>query len=186
MEFLVNNSIIRSAIFNKNKISFIYTKKNGGVSKRIACPLLIFRYEGKYANGAVYVSCFCQTKQSYRTFLLNRMRNTVILDESFDLDCITLKDLLNNDGSNGFKLSSVVPLYNVPELILYQNQTNTSKVSYTSASCENCFYRFDCINKYLEVVCGNYKTGPTKRPEHWPKEMLFRYINNKKRKKLYY
>lgn len=121
-----------------------------------------------------------------RTFILDRMSNIVLLDENFSIGSITLNDLLQNESNNdfgGFKLSKVNCLYHVTELSLPHSFANNIKsFTVTTEKCENCFNRFDCVDRYSSAPCNNFKSGPTERPKYWPKESLIRYINSKKRR----
>ncbi len=172
--------IIRTAINKKFKIKFRYAKENGDVSERVVHPLLLFKYEKIYVKGVVYVFCFCELRSEYRIFKLDSISNIVVLDEIFIVRPIDLSILLQNvnkGSKDGFRLSYMICLSYVPEIKLPYYSTGTTN------RCESCFYRFDCSDKYVNRTdCNNFKPGPTRRPEHWPKEMLIRYVNSKKRR----
>ncbi len=70
---------LKSALIKGNALSFAYSNSYGKTSDRSAYPLkLVFKSTSWYLQG------FCLTKNDYRTFKINRMRNVKLLEVTFD------------------------------------------------------------------------------------------------------
>jgi predicted DNA-binding transcriptional regulator YafY len=70
---------LKKAIMNKRAVSFSYSGSYGETTTRKAYPLkLIFK------SKSWYLQTFCVLKSDYRTFKINRMRDVIILDDTFD------------------------------------------------------------------------------------------------------
>lgn len=62
--------LIKDAIIKNDKIEIIYNDIDGDQSKRIICPVYLFRYKGD-----CYVTAFCQLRNDIRHFELRRITN---------------------------------------------------------------------------------------------------------------
>ena len=70
--------LLKNAVIGKNAINFQYFNSYGETKMYTIYPLkLIFNSKAWYIQG------FCLTKKAYRTFKINRIQNTKILDETF-------------------------------------------------------------------------------------------------------
>lgn len=70
--------LLKSAILDGFSLRFAYVSASGEHSKRSVYPLkLIFKSKAWYLQG------FCQTRQDYRTFKINRMLGILMTDEHF-------------------------------------------------------------------------------------------------------
>lgn len=69
---------LRSAIMQKNAISFTYASSHGETTDRTAYPLkLVFK------SNTWYLQAYCLAKEDYRTFKMNRMLSLRVTPESF-------------------------------------------------------------------------------------------------------
>ncbi len=76
-----NCKIIRTAINNKKKLSFIYLSKKGSEStRREVIPHLISRENNRYfKNESLCLSGYCELRKERRTFLIENMRDVKII-----------------------------------------------------------------------------------------------------------
>lgn len=70
---------LKNAIIKKLAISFTYSNTRGEVSQRHVYPLKL-----AFKDKAWHVQSYCLTKNSYRTFKLNRIDDLLVLCESFE------------------------------------------------------------------------------------------------------
>lgn len=70
--------LFKTAILNKNPVTFDYFNTKGTKSRRTVEPVkLLFKGQGWYISG------YCRTKKEFRLFKVNRIKNTEILGETF-------------------------------------------------------------------------------------------------------
>lgn len=83
---------LKQAIFNKQLVRFCYTKRHWETEQRIVEPhKLIFK------NRDWYLYAFCQLRQDFRLFKLQRIKQLEILSESFQRRIIP--DVLSNQAA---------------------------------------------------------------------------------------
>lgn len=83
--------MLRTAIGERRKISFTYTRDDGEETTRVVRPLGLYFWGAKWTLGG-----WCELRQGYRTFRPDRMNGLRILEESFDeTDGITLEAFLS-------------------------------------------------------------------------------------------
>lgn len=88
--------MLRTAIGERRKISFTYTRDDGEETTRIARPLGLYFWGSKWTLGG-----WCELRQGYRTFRPDRMSEIRILEEAFDeADGITLEAFLEETRDN--------------------------------------------------------------------------------------
>ena len=76
--------LLKTAIVSRTMIEFTYVSSGGETSRRSVCPLkLVFKAK------AWYLQCFCEEKQDYRTFKLNRMLEIAQTQHHFDRGALT-------------------------------------------------------------------------------------------------
>lgn len=86
-------SVIRKAVKNSNKTYFEYSREDGEKSMRTVRPLGLF-YWGKVWT----LVAWCELRDSFRHFRLDRMSKCAMLDETFiQPKGKTLDDFLNNE-----------------------------------------------------------------------------------------
>lgn len=84
--------VLKNAIINERAVSFIYSNSSGETAYRKVCPLkLVFKAQSWYAQA------FCLTKNDFRTFKINRMRDVGILAETFDSELYSLPEIEAED-----------------------------------------------------------------------------------------
>jgi predicted DNA-binding transcriptional regulator YafY len=70
---------LKNAVINKQAVSFSYSSSYGKTTDRKVYPLkLIFK------SKSWYLQSFCTLKSDYRIFKINRMRDIIILNDTFD------------------------------------------------------------------------------------------------------
>ena len=70
---------LRRAIRERRKLSFDYCSKSGQQTRRTVRPLLLSFY------GSIWsLTAWCELRQDFRTFRLDRIRNPAFLDTAFD------------------------------------------------------------------------------------------------------
>jgi len=69
---------IRIAADSLHKISLDYSRADGKTSERIICPLGLFFWGGVWTIGA-----WCELREGFRVFRLDRIRQLESLDEKF-------------------------------------------------------------------------------------------------------
>lgn len=72
-------SLIKTAIFNRQLMTFEYYSSYGKISRRKVKPLRIY-----YKGYGWYLQTHCTERQDFRTFKINRMAQLKILGETFD------------------------------------------------------------------------------------------------------
>ena len=76
--------LLRQAIINNQAVSFSYASSYGNITNRIVYPLkLIFKAK------AWYLQSYCQTKQDYRLFRINRIFDLQICENFFSRHLFT-------------------------------------------------------------------------------------------------
>ncbi len=78
-------TLLKTAVLNKQVITFLYFGANGQKTQREMEPLRML-YKGK----AWYVQGFCRDRKDYRTFKLSRMKEIFVTKESFTRDASML------------------------------------------------------------------------------------------------
>ena len=73
---------IKSSILNKNMVSFDYSSGKMECIRRTVCPLKLY-----FKGQSWYVYGFCKLRDDYRFFKLSRIKNIVISDEKFEINC---------------------------------------------------------------------------------------------------
>ncbi len=91
---------IRTAAAKRRKLRFRYTREDGARSTRVVRPLGAFFWGQVWTLGA-----WCELRDDFRNFRLDRMARIEILDEVFvDQPGCTLRDYLLRYGERGLKL----------------------------------------------------------------------------------
>jgi len=73
--------VLRTATKQRNKVYFFYTREDGQISTRIIHPLGLF-YWGKVWT----LVAWCELRDAFRHFRLDRMKNIAMLDENFTIN----------------------------------------------------------------------------------------------------
>ncbi len=71
--------MLRTAIGERRKVSFTYTRDDGDETNRIVRPLGLYFWGSKWTLGG-----WCELRRGYRTFRPDRMGEIRILEEAFD------------------------------------------------------------------------------------------------------
>lgn len=88
--------MLRTAIGERRKISFQYTRDDGDETTRIVRPLGLYFWGSKWTLGG-----WCELRRGYRTFRPDRMSDIRILEEAFDeTDGISLEAFLDETRGN--------------------------------------------------------------------------------------
>ena len=88
--------MLRTAIGERRKVSFKYTRDDGDETTRIVRPLGLYFWGSKWTLGG-----WCELRRGYRTFRPDRMGDIRILEEAFDeTDGITLEAFLDETRGN--------------------------------------------------------------------------------------
>ncbi len=87
--------LLKAATVKRYAIHFDYVSSNGEQSRRTVYPLkLVFKSKAWYLQG------YCLTKQSYRTFKMNRMLHVELTDEHFPAGRYTPPPIEETDTSS--------------------------------------------------------------------------------------
>ncbi|MDR0469427.1 MAG: YafY family transcriptional regulator [Peptococcaceae bacterium] len=79
---------LKNSIINEQAISFAYASSFREIADRKAYPLkLVFK------SKSWYLQAFCLLENGYRTFKISRMRNVVMLSDSFDYKAFQTPDI---------------------------------------------------------------------------------------------
>ena len=71
---------LRQAIKDRHKVRFAYTRKDGEHSERTVCPLGLFFWGPSWT-----LASWCELREDFRNFRLDRMANPVVTEATFDL-----------------------------------------------------------------------------------------------------
>ena len=71
-------ALLRPAIDMKQKVKFDYIRADGEHSSRTVWPLGLFFWDTGWTLGA-----WCEYRQAFRSFRLDRMRNYLVTDEYY-------------------------------------------------------------------------------------------------------
>jgi predicted DNA-binding transcriptional regulator YafY len=94
--------LIREALLGRRKLRLCYRAESGQPSERVVRPLGAFFWGRSWT-----LSAFCELRQDFRTFRLDRVQDCTLLDETFvDEPGRTLADLLSRYGPEALKLLS--------------------------------------------------------------------------------
>jgi predicted DNA-binding transcriptional regulator YafY len=94
--------LIREALLGRRKLRLCYRAENTQRSERVVRPLGAFFWGRSWT-----LSAFCELRQDFRTFRLDRVEECNLLDETFvDEPGRTLADLLARYGPEAVKLLS--------------------------------------------------------------------------------
>ncbi len=93
-EVQANLTSLRSCIHERRKVRFGYTRRDGAHSARTIQPLGLFFWGTKWS-----VAGWCEHRDAFRNFRLDRMEHLKVLDEVFaDVAGRTLDDYLREAG----------------------------------------------------------------------------------------
>lgn len=93
-------SIAREALISRRKMRFTYNTGVGDASERTVRPLGVFFWGRTWT-----IAAWCELRNDFRNFRLDRASATSLLDESFiDEPGKTLRDLLTRYGPDAVKL----------------------------------------------------------------------------------
>lgn len=103
---------IKSSILNKNILEFDYFSGKHESIKRMVYPLkLYFKGQSWYLYG------FCKLRNDYRFFKLTRIKNIVITEDNFEMNC---PDKIFNDNEYVFKEKMVRVKLQVSKKMAYR------------------------------------------------------------------
>lgn len=103
---------VKSSILNKNALEFDYFSGKHESIKRMVYPLkLYFKGQSWYLYG------FCKLRNDYRFFKLTRIKNIVITDDNFEMNC---PDKIFNDNEYVFKEKMVKVKLQVSKKMAYR------------------------------------------------------------------
>ena len=110
---------VKTAILNKITIRFIYYNSKGEKSERIADPLKMWFKEKNW-----YLFAYCHQKKDIRQFKINRIRDIVLTEKSFDKRIEDFKIDNKNDIKKGIEITVEIDksqLYRVYDDFLEEN-----------------------------------------------------------------
>jgi len=82
--------VVRDAVHARRSLDFAYANEGGEVTRRIVRPLGLFFWGPTWILGA-----WCELRRAHRNFRLDRMREVVVLDETFEhVSPVTLADFI--------------------------------------------------------------------------------------------
>lgn len=89
--------LVRTAIDEKRKINFAYTREDGTQSERIVWPLGLFYWGSTWTLGS-----WCELRESFRNFRLDRIRTITVCSEAYpNQEGRTLDDFIA-DAKKGY------------------------------------------------------------------------------------
>ncbi len=91
------------SIAGRQLIQISYSKADGTASERTIEPIGCYHQANNW-----YLVAFCQLKNDYRTFKMNRIQKLISLDKTFSRSHINLQDYLENQTNSKQKESQVV------------------------------------------------------------------------------
>lgn len=92
--------IAREALVGRRKLRLDYADEKGDSTERTVRPLGVFFWGRKWT-----LSAWCELRNDFRDFRLDRVRQATMLDETFEEEPgRTLRDLLARYGPNAVRL----------------------------------------------------------------------------------
>jgi len=73
-----DGTLLRQAIRGRFKLRLAYRDKAGAASERVVWPLLI-----AYLNSVRYIAAWCEAREDYRHFKIDRIRELEVLEEKY-------------------------------------------------------------------------------------------------------
>lgn len=89
--------LVRTAIDEKRKINFAYTRKDGTQSERIVWPLGLFYWGSTWTLGS-----WCELRESFRNFRLDRIRTITVCSEAYPHQAGRTLDDFIADAKKGY------------------------------------------------------------------------------------
>jgi predicted DNA-binding transcriptional regulator YafY len=93
-------ALAREAVMARRKLELSYAKADGAVTKRTVRPLGIFFWGRTWT-----LSAWCELRQDFRSFRLDRIAASTMLDETFEDEAgKALRDMLARYGADAVRL----------------------------------------------------------------------------------
>ncbi len=73
-----DGTVLRRAIRERNRLQLSYQDQNEGITNRVVWPMLI-----AYLNTVRYIVAWCETREDYRHFRTDRVRELEVLDGKY-------------------------------------------------------------------------------------------------------
>lgn len=162
------NEIIKIALDKHSKIGFRYVKETGEITNRTVQPLAIFRYENIRGETFTYFTGYCELRLDYRTFRLDRMSEITLLNETFCVEPLDIRSLLNRpeDEFTGFNLWRVKILKCAQGLATAQEPAKPSSIKEKTYGTPS--------DEVIEVIEKPGYEGGKRYPKLWYSKKLFK------------